>query len=146
MKFACSVDINLPREKVVALFDNPENMKEWQDGFVSFEPLFGEPGQPGATAKLTYKYGKRDMVLIETVLENKLPDEMSGIYDHKHMRNHMRAVFTELAPDRTRYTSHVEYTALRGFMIKAIAFLMPSTFKKQVQKWMNQFKDFAERQ
>jgi len=29
-------------------------------------------------------------------------------------------------------------------MIKMMAFLMPGMFKKQTQKWLNQFKEFAE--
>jgi hypothetical protein len=54
MKFTCSVTIDLPIKRVVELFDNPENLKEWQDSFYSFQPLEGETGQNGSTAEMTY--------------------------------------------------------------------------------------------
>ena len=37
MKFTNEVTINLPRARVVELFDNPDNMKQWQKGMESFE-------------------------------------------------------------------------------------------------------------
>jgi hypothetical protein len=39
MKFSRSVDINLSRQRVIELFDNPDNMQYWQDGFVSFDHI-----------------------------------------------------------------------------------------------------------
>ena len=44
MKFTCSVDIDLPIDKVTEFFDNTENLKEWQDGFLRIEPISGIPG------------------------------------------------------------------------------------------------------
>ena len=51
MKFTCQVDINLPIKKVIELFDNPDNMKHWQDGLVSFKHLSGRPGEVGAKSR-----------------------------------------------------------------------------------------------
>ena len=55
MKFSQEIIIDLPREEVIRLFDNPDNMKHWQRGFVSFEPLTGTPGEVGAQARLKYQ-------------------------------------------------------------------------------------------
>ncbi len=41
MKYTCTVDVNLPIDKVVALWENENNFKEWQDGFKSIEHLSG---------------------------------------------------------------------------------------------------------
>ncbi|MGZ5244525.1 MAG: SRPBCC family protein, partial [Bacteroidia bacterium] len=78
MKFTVETEINQPVEKVVKLFDNPENMKHWQPGLISFETISGTPGQPGAKARLKYKMGKREIEMIETITVNKLPEEFSG--------------------------------------------------------------------
>ena len=43
-KFTGSVVIDLPIEKVIELFDNPENIKDWQDGFVARRPISGTEG------------------------------------------------------------------------------------------------------
>lgn len=145
MKFTCTVEINRPIDEVIKLFNNPDNLKEWQDGFQSFEHLEGTPGTPGAKSRLLYKQGKREMELIETLKVYNLPEEMSAIYTHKHMENQMTNRFTALDDNRTRYDAYIDYVKLNGFMLKVIAFLMPGMFQKQTQKWLNQFKDFAER-
>ena len=44
----------------------------------------------------------------------------------------------------TRYDAEINYIKFNGFMVKAMVFLFPGMFKRQVQKWLNQFKSFAE--
>lgn len=144
MKFTCFVDINLPRERVVELFDNPDNIPKWQDGFQGFKHLNGEPGTPGAQSMIYYQQGKRTMELLETIIVGNLPEEFTAKYEHKHMTNTMQVLFTSLDAQTTRYTSNIEYTKFNGFLPKLMAFLFPSMFKKQVQKWLDQFKTFAE--
>ncbi|GAB5399676.1 MAG: hypothetical protein Aureis2KO_12610 [Aureisphaera sp.] len=146
MKFNCSVEINQPQQKVAELFANPAYLGEYQDSFISKELLQGEEGQNGAISKMLYKQGKGQMELTETILENDLPHSFVGHYHHKHMDNTMRCEFTPLSESSTRYVSEIEYTAFRGFMPKLIAKLFPGMFKKQVQKWLDNFKVFAENQ
>ncbi|NER12227.1 SRPBCC family protein [Leptobacterium flavescens] len=145
MKFSCFVDINAPIEKVIELFDNVDNLKEWQDGFQSYEHLEGEAGQPGAKSRLFYVQGKRRIELIETIIVKNLPEEFSGKYEHTHMENTMANRFSSPEPGITRYETEIEYTRFIGFMPKLMAFLFPSMFKKQVQKWLDQFKIFVEK-
>jgi len=144
MKFECHVDINLPLLRVGELFDSEENIPKWQDGFKSFEHLSGEKGKAGAKAKIVYQQGKREIELIETILVYNIPHEFTGQYEHKSMTNTMRNIFTALSENETRWTAEIEYTKLNGFIVKLMAFLFPNMFKKQVQKWLNQFKAFAE--
>ena len=47
MKYTTEIEINKPIDRVIELFDNPENMKQWYPGFVNFEPLTGEIGKEG---------------------------------------------------------------------------------------------------
>ena len=60
------------------------------------------------------------------------------------MTNTMKVNFESLNKNETRYTSEIEYTKFNGFMIKLMAKLFPGLFKKQVLKWMNQFKTYVE--
>ena len=71
MKYSNEIEINLPRKKVVELFDNPDNMPKWQEGFVSFEPISGKPGEEGSKATLKYKMGKREVEMVETITKRK---------------------------------------------------------------------------
>jgi len=148
MKFTCSVEINLPVDEVVELFDSTENLIEWQDGFVKFEPISGAPREEGSKAKMIYMMGKsgQEMEIIETINVKNLPEEMTGLYEHKHMVNTMTTRFKEISTNKTLYEAEIEYTKLIGFVPKLMAFLMPGLFKKQTQKWLNQFKEFAERE
>ncbi len=144
MKFTCSVVIDLPIEKVIKLFDDPDNLIEWQDGFVAIEPISGTPGEPGAKSKLVYMIRDQEMEIIETLQVNNLPEEKAGLYEHKHMVNTMTTRFRSLGSNKTKYEAEVEYTKFIGFVPKLMAFLMPGVFKKQVQKWLDQFKSFVE--
>ncbi len=146
MKFMCSVTVAQPREKVIDLFMNPDNLKHYQTGFIKKEQLSGAPQQNGATAKLYYKMGKGVMELTETVIENNLPNSFHAQYHHKNTDNTMKSSFKVINDNTTLLESEIDYTAFRGFLIKVMAFLFPGMFKKQVQKWLNNLKAYAENQ
>lgn len=143
MKYTCSIEINGSIEKVVALWEDENNFKEWQDGFESIELLEGVADAVGAKSKIIFQ-GKNRMELIETIISNDLPEEKVALYEHIHMTNTQATRFESLGKNKTLYISEVHYTKFSGFMIKMIAKLFPSKFKGQSQKWMNQFKIFAE--
>lgn len=145
MKFTCSVQINQPIHKTRELLEDQDHFHEWQDGFESFELISGEAKMPGSKSRIIYKQNGRKLELIETLKKYDLPDEFVATYEHKHMDNTMIVNMTELSDNSTRLEYYVEYTALRGFMPKLMAFLFPGMFKKQVQKWLDQFKVFAEK-
>lgn len=143
MKYSNEVEINLPLTKVIDLFDNPDNMKHWQPGFLSFEPLEGIPGQAGAKSRLRYKMGKRNIEMIETITTRNLPHEFHGIYEAKGVHNVMKNYFSEITENKTRWVSESEFN-FKG-MMKLVAWLMPGAFKKQSQKYLDMFKEFAEK-
>ncbi len=145
MKYTCTVDINLPIEKVVELWEDEANFKEWQDDFESITHTNGTPHTKDAQAEIIFN-GKMKIELLETIMVNNLPEEKTALYEHKHMTNTQSSSFEKIEENRTRYTSVVEYTKFNGFAIKTISKLFPSKFKAQSQKWMDQFKVFAEKQ
>lgn len=82
-----TIEINLPRKKVVELFDNAENLPKWQDRFVSMKHLEGEPGTKGAQIELPYKMGKREITMVETILDHNLPDHVEFEFKARGMEN-----------------------------------------------------------
>ena len=144
MKYTTEIEIDLPRNKVVELFDNPENMKKWMEGLQSFEHISGTPGQSGAKSKLHFKMGKRDIEMIETVTIRNLPDEFSGTYEAKGVYNVVKNKFIPISENKTKYITEQEFH-FNGIM-KLMGFLMPGVFKKQSMKYLNDFKKFAEGQ
>lgn len=146
MKIKGFVDIKQKRDKVVELFLDPANLKEYQDGFVKKELISGNINEEGTVSKLYYKYGKKDMVLQETIVSNKLPDEFEAFYHHIHMDNTMKCRFIELDNDCTRYEYEFEYVRINWIIPKLISILFPGMYRKQGEKWMLQFKEFVERE
>ncbi|MBT8234299.1 MAG: SRPBCC family protein [Saprospiraceae bacterium] len=144
MKFTNEVIINAPKNVVVKLFQDEKYYEKWQEGFIGMTHLSGTPGENGAKTEMKYKMGKGEMIIIETIIENNLPHNFYGNYWHKSTENTMEVFFHEIDPTTTRYESHVEYIRFTGFMLKVIKTIMPGMFKKQVQKWMVNFKNFVE--
>lgn len=146
MKFICSVVINKPKELVAKLFSNPEFLSEYQDGFIRKEIVSGKHFEVDTISKMYYKMGKGEMELIETVLKNELPNLFLAQYHHKHTENTMLSTFTAIDENTTKYEAEINYTAFKGVMVNIMRCLFPSMFKKQVQKWLDNFKVFVEKQ
>ncbi len=142
MRYTVEIDIDLPRDRVIELFDSTENMKKWQKGLISTEHVSGVPGEVGAKMKLEYKMGKREVEMIETITKRDLPDEFAATYDAKNVHNIVDNSFIQVSDYKTKWVSYNEFQ-MSG-MMKLIAFLMPGAFKKQSLKFMADFKAFAE--
>lgn len=143
MKYTTEIVIDLPREEFIKKMDNPENMKHWQRGLIKYEHLSQNPGQEGARMSLSYKMGKREMEMVETIIKRNLPKEMHTTYDTKGVHNIQKNYFRE-EDGKTRWISESEFQ-FSGFGMKLMGILMPSAFKKQSLKYMQDFKNFAEK-
>ena len=142
MRYQIETILNLPRDRVIELFDSFENLKEWQKGLISHEHLSGEPGQTGAKTKLLYDMGKRRVKMIETIITRKMPDEFSATYDASGVHNIVRNFFHDQG-DTTRWVLDSNFQ-FHGYM-RIISLFMPSSiFKKQTRQSMESFKTFAE--
>lgn len=144
MKYTNEIEINLPRQRVIELFDNAENMKYWQPGLQSYEFISGTPGQEGAKMRLKFLMNNREVEMIETITKRDLPEEFDGIYEAKGVYNIQKNKFVEIGSDKTKWISESEFR-FSGFM-KLIGFLFSGSFKKQSQKYLELFKQFAEKQ
>ena len=142
MKYEVQIDIDAPRERVVELLDDPDNLVKWQRGLRKFETVEGEPGQKGAKSELLFDFGKRQMAMTETIVERDLPDVFSAAYDTKGVHNVVRNRFLDLGDGTTRWVSENEFQF--GGMMKIVGFLMKSAFPKQSLKYMQDFKAFVE--
>ncbi|WP_105618670.1 SRPBCC family protein [Vallitalea okinawensis] len=143
-KIVGSIVINKPIDVVTRLFLDPSNLKEYQDGFVKKELKSGLDGEDGCVSTLYYKYGNQDMIMTETVVSNKLPDSYEAFYHHQHMDNTMKCNFTAIDDQSTKYDYEYEYTRINWIIPKLISIFFPSMYRKQGQKWIDQFKEFVE--
>lgn len=143
MQYSVQVEINRPVNEVISLFDNPENYPFWMEGLLSLELKEGQVGQVGAKSLFRFKMGNKEMEMMETVTARNLPDEYTVSYKANGISNTVASRFSELDTERTLYITDNEFQ-FTGFM-KFIAFLMPGSFKKTSQKYLDDFKKFVEK-
>ena len=86
--------------------------------------------------------GRREIEMIETITERKLPDVFSGTYEAKGVFNLVKNRFIEVSPVKTRWQAEHEFR-FSGVMVIASLF-MQKAFRKQSLSFMEQFKEFAE--
>ena len=144
MKYTTKIKIDLPRETVIHKLDNADNMKHWQRGLKGYKMISGTPGQEGAQMELQYQMGKREMVLVETILKRDFPNEFHATYDTKGVHNIQRNFFNEIDSTTTEWVSESEFQ-FESFFMKMMGFFMPGAFKKQSMKYATDFKAFAEK-
>lgn len=130
--------------KVVELWKNENSYSEWQDGFIKIDHISGKPGEESSQSEIYLMYNNREMKLLQTVLKDNLPKEKIVLVEHEHMTNTMASRFRELRDNRTEYIVEIEYTKFNGIIPKLMSKLFPGMFKKQSQKWLDQFKKYAE--
>ncbi|WP_299333937.1 SRPBCC family protein [uncultured Psychroserpens sp.] len=143
MKYTTEIKVNVPLDEFIKKMDNVENLKHWQRGLVSAEHISGDPGELGAKMKLSYKFGKRKMELIETITKRNFPNEFHANYTSKSVHNIQQNYFEKTNDGFTKWTSNSEFLPL-NLVMRILLFLMPGTFKKQSLKYMQDFKNFAE--
>jgi len=108
MQISRDIIINRPRETVVKLFDYPENLDEWRDGFVRFTPLEGPVGLEGSTAEFVFRMGGFPVVMLETILERDLPDTFAASYVSGPITVLVTNTFTDLG-DTTEWAVDSRY-------------------------------------
>ncbi len=142
MKYTCQIVIDLPRRRVVELFDDPANLPKWMTGLQTFEHVSGEPGRPGAKSRLVFEQDDGRVEMIETITRRDLPDEFAGTYETDGAWNSIENRFIEEGPAATRWVARNEFE-FGGFM-RIAAFFMRPAFSRHSLKFMRAFKDFAE--
>jgi len=145
MKFIFTAVINQPVNKVIELFINQDNLKQWQKELLYYEKISGIPGDVGAKTKLVYK----SVTIIETIISKNLPGEVIGYYEHMAgkktvMTHNTSHRFRPLNETQTLFELEMQEVQFLGFLPKIMSKLMGGMFEKYHQKQVDQFKAFAE--
>lgn len=122
---------------------NPRHNKEWMEDLVHYEPISGEPGAPGSTARLTFKNGSREMTFTSTVVARDLPDAMRSTLESPMVTIHATATFSALSPTVTRYVFEQDFR-FHGALNAVLGTLAKGAMAAQQRRHMERFKHFAE--
>ncbi|MGW0178496.1 SRPBCC family protein [Nocardia sp. NPDC003345] len=153
MKYTVSIEIALPRERVVQLLADPAQTPKWLRGLVLHEPLSGVHGEVGTTSRVVLRTGKRTAECTEKITRrepadlHEIPTESVVHFDREIVAEGMwsavRDRFTEAGPETTLWVSDNEYR-FKGLPMRVLGLLVPSAFRKQSLQHMQDFKEFAE--
>ena len=153
MKYTTSIEIALPREKVLQMLADPAHMPKWLRGLVSHEPVDGAHGQLGTSSRVVFHMGKQRMEATETITRldpadlRAIPSSVVVHYDREIVGEGMwqaqRDRIIEVGPNTTLWESESEFR-FDGLLMRLMALLMPGSFRKQLRQHMQDFKAFAE--
>jgi uncharacterized protein YndB with AHSA1/START domain len=147
MKFKFNTEINQPINKVIALFTDKNDLKNWQHELLSYESVNEIPDGVGAKTKYVHK----SIIIFETILSLNLPGEIRGFYEHKAgkktvMEHNTVYRFHKLSENKTAFELEMQEVKFVGLVPKIMAKLMGGMFERYHQNEVNQFKLFAEKQ
>ncbi len=143
MRYQLDLEIDLPRERVIELLTDQQNLTKWQPDLLSVEHLSGEPGKVGAKTKQANKQGKRELEIIETITVTNHPGEYCATYEAGDVWNLIENRFYEVSENKTRWVLVSDFRST-NIVMKVMTFIAPGMFRKQTKTFMNQFKEFAE--
>ncbi|WP_250038406.1 SRPBCC family protein [Paractinoplanes maris] len=153
MKYTVSMEIALPRERVVQLLADPAHLPKWLRGLVLHEPLSGVHGHVGTKSRVVMHMGQQKIECTETITRRE-PVDLQSIatqdvvhFDREIVGSGMwsatRDRFTETGPETTLWASENEYR-FSSLPMRLAAPLMTGAFRKQSLQHMQDFKAFAE--
>ncbi len=145
MKFTLELPIKSSRVEVWKLFDNPENISKWQPTLLSFDPVSGVPGQPGAISKLTFEENGRQFVLIEKVTYRDEPKRLDVVYENNFADNTVKNTFLEQGSDKTLWVVETEFK-FKTLIMRILGPWMKKNFVARTQRAMERFRELAESQ
>jgi hypothetical protein len=142
MHLKYSLILNAPRERAWRAFENTDNLRRWQSTLVSYEQLTGTPGEPGATARLTYDEAGRRIELKKTVNTRREPEESQATYDSVHGSKSLQNRFIAIDDERTRWDLEAVLT-LKG-AARLMASLLRGTLEQRLRTDADRFKALLE--
>lgn len=153
MKYIVSIDIALPRERVVQLLADPAHLPKWLRGLARHEPVSGEHGQVGAESRVVMRSGRQAMEGTETITRREpadlyeIPGDRIVHYEREivadGMWNAARERLIETGPEATLWVSENEFR-FGSVPMRLVAPLLRGAFRRQSQQHMQDFKAFAE--
>lgn len=142
-KYSNEITIARPVEEVCKYFTDIQYFTNWQPDLLDYNTFEGKPCEAGAKSRVVYREGKNDDVkMVETVLENNLPDNYKVKYSTDGVISHQIHHFEEAEDGSTYYRIDTEQD-FEG-LVKVLNIFSPDHFKHQTQRFMESFKNFVE--
>lgn len=143
MKYTITNTIDKPIKVVAAKFMEPNGALQWMEGLQKIERLSDKIYEVGAKSRFHSLHKNKKFVIDETILEQNMPYQIKFGFTSSMGYNEVEMIFEQLNDNSTKQINN-SYFQLKGIM-KLLGPLMKSIFKKQSMKYLNAFKEFAEK-
>jgi len=144
IEYTEEIEINSNIDSLIVLFDNPYNMKEYMYGIEEYKLISGELRQVGAKAEITAVIGEHEIIMIEEIITNDLPNKRKATYTSDGVYNIVTNTFEKISENKTKLINKQEFE-FKGYAMKMVGFFRPSAFKEQSRVYLQSFKEFAEK-
>lgn len=141
MKYNHSIVIDRPRGTVLDFMMETEHLPKWQRGLAKVETVEGEPFTLSAKTRLVFDTGKKSLEMTETLVDMRLPDAYTAIYETEELWNRVTNMFSEV-DGKTLWTTENEFVF--SGMMRFLGPLMKKSFIKRTEYEMARFKEFVE--
>jgi len=143
MKYTVSNNIDKSIEVVSDKFMEPDGALQWMEGLEKIERLSKESYIVGAKSRFHSLHKNKKFVIDETILEQNMPNQIKFGFTSSMGYNEVEMVFEKLNNNSTKQINN-SYFKLKGIMW-LLGPLMKGMFKKQSMKYLDAFKEFAEK-
>ena len=146
MKTSNSIEINRPIHIVAELLENHDSYFKWDKNLDSYETFIGDPCQVGSKTRYIFKIGKKKkhtIEAVETIIYRNFPQENNLMYEIMGLQIMQKNFFEERGDSWTQWILEQE-CKLKG-IARLFSGIFPYVIRKQTQKTMSRFKEFAEK-
>jgi|TARA_B100001093_G_scaffold455381_1_gene465529 hypothetical protein len=149
IKYSEEIVIDSNIDKVIELFDNPQNMKQYIYGFESYTVINGNKNEIGTISEININFndnGKKEskIIMTEEIISNNLPIEKKLQYTSNGILNIVTNRFEKISEYETRFINEQEFVF--NTYMKLLFYFSKSSLKYQTKMYLNNFKDFVENQ
>ena len=142
MKFSVDIDILAGRGRLLDVFMDLQQVKNWRSDVSDFKVLAGQAGETGASIQFDRKLGTQTVALIETLENNALPNEITYTYSAPQLWYRCKNSFIPVGLHKTTWIREFEFRTTGIY--KAISIIAPGRFRKQALKEMQDFKNYCQ--
>lgn len=139
--------INSNIENVIELHENPYLMKNFMQGFISYDIVKGKQRNTGAIAKITAIFNpneivSRKIIITEEVILSNLPNQKIIIYNSGAVKNIITYRFIKMGDNKTIFFRSHDYEF--NTYTKVSSFFMSKKIKQKSYQYLSNFKNYVE--
>ena len=146
IKYTEEITIDSNIDAICTLFNNPDNMSKYMKEFKKYKLIEGKQGNNGAKSEVTVNIEEKDVVLIEKIINNNLPNQKKVSYESDGVKNTVTSKFEKTGNNKTKYinTQEFEFTGYRKIISFFLKTKKQEAMQAQTKQYLTNFKEFAE--